>query len=125
MTHDSPGCLQGFMMWRMTDGERIDFRIYDNGRGVPPDYHPGYEYQWTQFTEFKWKQDENQLAYYFQPDPVDRLDGLAIFDAETGEERFVKECPDWLFLPTHEPGESLPNLDWTAVCDIIAQQEQS
>jgi hypothetical protein len=125
MTHDSPGCLQGFWMWRMTDGERIDFRISESGRGFPADYDPGFELHWIMFTVFKWKQDENQLAYYYQPDYADRLDGLAIFNAETGEERFVKECPDWLFLPTHETGESLPKLDWTAVCDIIVQQEQS
>ena len=125
LTHDSPGCLQGFWMWRMTDGERIDFRIYDNGRGFPADYDPGYEVHWIQFTIFRWKQDENLLAYYYQPDPVARLSGLAIFDAETGKERFVEECPDWLFLPTHETGERTPDLDWTAVCNIIDQKEQS
>jgi hypothetical protein len=46
MTHDSPGCLQGFWMWRMTDGERIDFRISDHGRGFPADYDPGITYGW-------------------------------------------------------------------------------
>ncbi|MFZ0546862.1 MAG: hypothetical protein WAM60_15555, partial [Candidatus Promineifilaceae bacterium] len=117
MTHDSPGCLKGFRMWRMIDGERIDFRIYDNGRGAPP--YSGYKYQWTQFTVFKWKQGENQLAYYYQPDYANRLDGLVLFDAETSTATFVKECPEWLFLPTRETGESTPNLDWGAVCDIV------
>lgn len=122
MTHDSPGCLRGFWMWQMVNGERVEFRIPDFGRGFPADYEPGVEYQWTQFTVFKWKQDENLLAYFYQPDYLDRLGDLVIFDVETGVEWFEKGCPDWLFFPTHETGESVPNLNWTAVCNIVKER---
>jgi len=78
--HHTEECLQGYAVWDMTNGTKLNLQIKGN------------------LPSFKWQPTGNLLAYYptGAPSSYKEPGRLTIFNPQTSEVSFPDRCPDWL-----------------------------